>query len=104
MHTFTALADPTRRRIVEMLAQGSLSAGDIAARFTTSAPAISQHLKALRNAHLVRVRPVAQQRIYELDPAGIGELSQWLQSIQAFWAPRLERLEAALKEPPHRER
>ncbi len=85
MQTFAALADPTRRRIVEILASGPLSAGDIAAHFTLSAPAISQHLKALRKARLVRVRPLAQQRIYELDPAGIGELAEWLQSIRAFW-------------------
>ncbi|MBX3165798.1 MAG: winged helix-turn-helix transcriptional regulator [Candidatus Eremiobacteraeota bacterium] len=104
MQAFAALADPTRRRIVEILSRGSLSAGEIAGRFTITAPAISQHLKALRQARLVRVRPLAQQRIYELDPAGIGELSQWLQSIQAFWAPRLDRLGAALKEPPDHER
>lgn len=85
MQIFPALADPTRRRIVEILASGPLSAGDIAAHFTLSAPAISQHLKALRKARLVRVRPLAQQRIYELDPAGIGELAEWLQSIRAFW-------------------
>ena len=100
MQTFTALADPTRRRIVEMLARGSLTAGEIAGRFTMSAPAISQHLKALRNARLVRVRPLAQQRIYEIDPEGLSELSHWLQSIQAFWEPRLDRLETLLKEPP----
>jgi len=104
METFAALADPTRRRIVEMLARGSLSAGEIAGRFTMTAPAISQHLKALRKARLIRMRPLAQQRIYELDPEGLGELSQWLQSIQAFWEPRLDRLETLLKEPPTHER
>jgi DNA-binding transcriptional ArsR family regulator len=100
MQPFAALADPTRRSIVEMLAQGSLTAGDIAGRFTISAPAISQHLKTLRNARLVKVRAQAQQRFYELDSRGLAELQHWLHSIQAFWAPRLDRLEAALKEPP----
>lgn len=100
---WNALADPTRRRIVEMLAGGARPAGEIAREFTLTAPAISQHLKRLREAHLIRSRAVAQQRIYELDPRGIQELSQWLQSIQAFWAPRLDRLEAALrKEDPEK--
>lgn len=98
MHTLSALADPTRRRIVEMLAQGSLSSGEISGRFAVSAPAISQHLKALRQARLVRVRADAQRRIYELDPEGVQQLSDWVQSIQAFWAPRLDRLESALRQ------
>jgi DNA-binding transcriptional ArsR family regulator len=63
MSTWLALADPTRRRIVEMLAQGSLSSGEIAGHFEISAPAVSQHLKVLRDARLVRVRAEAQRRI-----------------------------------------
>src|SRR5579872_5250149 len=70
MDSMTALADPTRRRIVETLARGALSSGDIARRFDISASAISQHLKTLRAAGLVRARPAAQRRIYELDPRG----------------------------------
>jgi|TARA_Y100001937_G_scaffold104213_1_gene144020 DNA-binding transcriptional ArsR family regulator len=64
MNSFAALADPTRRQIIEALAQGPLSSGEIAGRFEISAPAISQHLKALRVARLVRVRVEAQWRIY----------------------------------------
>jgi len=64
LQVLAALADPTRRRIVEMLAQRELSAGEIAGRFEVSAPAISQHLKVLRDAQLVRVRAEAQRRIY----------------------------------------
>ena len=94
---FSALADPTRQRIVEMLAGGALCAGDIAGRFDLSPPAISQHLKALREARLVKVRAQAQKRIYELDPEGLTELSDWLAHIRAFWNPRLDSLEAALK-------
>ena len=94
---FAALADPTRQRIVEMLATGALCAGDIAGRFELSPPAISQHLKALRAAKLVKVRAEAQKRIYELDPEGLAELSDWVAKIRAFWNPRLDALEQALK-------
>ena len=94
---FSALADPTRQRIVEMLADGALCAGDIAGRFELSPPAISQHLKALRQAKLVKVRAEAQKRIYELDPQGLMELSDWVARIQAFWTPRLDALEHALR-------
>jgi DNA-binding transcriptional ArsR family regulator len=97
MNSLAALADPTRVRIVEMLAAGALSSGEIASRFEVSAPAVSQHLKALRDAKLVTVRPVAQKRIYELNPEGIEEVSDWVARIRAFWNPRLDALEAALK-------
>ena len=94
---FAALADPTRQRIVEMLAKGSLCAGDIAGRFELSPPAISQHLKALKRARLVKVRREAQKRIYELDAEGLTELWDWVAKIRAFWNPRLDALEEALK-------
>ena len=94
---FAALADPTRQRIVEMLAGGALCAGDIAGRFELSPPAISQHLKALKRARLVTVRAEAQKRIYELNPEGVAELSDWVARIRAFWNPRLDALEQALK-------
>ena len=70
-----ALADPTRQRIVEMLAAGALSSGEIAGRFKLSPPAISQHLKTLKTAKLVTVRTDRQKRIYSLDPEGVGEVS-----------------------------
>jgi DNA-binding transcriptional ArsR family regulator len=94
---FAALADPTRQRIVEMLAGGALCAGDIAGQFELSPPAISQHLKALKAAKLVKVRAEAQKRIYELDPEGLADLSDWVAKIRAFWNPRLDALELALK-------
>jgi DNA-binding transcriptional ArsR family regulator len=97
MDSLTALADPTRRRIVETLAQGALSSGEIASRFSISAPAISQHLKTLRLARLVRVRPQAQRRIYELDHEGIDEMSAWIADIRRFWSVRLDALETQLK-------
>lgn len=98
MDTLIALADPTRRRIVEMLAAGSLSSGEIAASFRISAPAISQHLKTLRRAGLVSVRVEAQRRIYELDPRGFDEMSEWVLRIRRTWATRLDRLDAQLKQ------
>jgi len=94
---FTALADPTRRRIVELLAQRELPAGEIAERFDVSAPAISQHLKILREAQLVSVRADAQRRIYGIDPAGFAELDQWLTRVKRFWPARLDVLERQLR-------
>ena len=93
MLSFAALADPTRRRIVEMLARGPLSAGEIAARFTISASAVSQHLKVLRGARLVRARVAAQQRIYELDTEGLVEIEGWLDGVGPLWQKRLDALE-----------
>lgn len=97
MDSLAVLADPTRRRIVEMLAGGALRAGEIASRFDVSPPAISQHLKALRTAKLVRVRPDAQRRIYELNPEGVGELIEWIDRLRGFWSQRLDALESAIQ-------
>jgi DNA-binding transcriptional ArsR family regulator len=97
MDSLAALADPTRRRIVETLAEGALSSGEIASRFSISAPAISQHLKTLRLARLVRVRAEAQRRIYELDLQGVEEMSAWIAQIRRFWSTRLDALETQLR-------
>jgi DNA-binding transcriptional ArsR family regulator len=97
MTALQALSDPTRQRIVEMLAGGALSSGEIAGRFSLSAPAISQHLKTLKTARLVTVRVDRQKRIYTLDPDGVAELSAWVDQIRAFWNPKLDALEEALK-------
>jgi DNA-binding transcriptional ArsR family regulator len=96
MQSLAALADPIRRRIVEMLAQRELSAGEIAARFEVSASAISQHLKVLRAAQLVRVRTDAQRRIYALDSDGFGELDTWLDTIRQSGRGRPDALERRL--------
>jgi DNA-binding transcriptional ArsR family regulator len=93
-----ALADPTRQRIVEMLAAGELSAGDISARFSISRPAVSQHLKVLRESGLVTVRGDAQRRIYTLDSAGLDELDAWLARCRRFWTARLDALAGRLQE------
>jgi DNA-binding transcriptional ArsR family regulator len=97
MQALTALSDPTRRRIVEMLAERSLSSGEIAGRFSVTAPAVSQHLKVLRNARLVRVRTEGQRRIYELDRDGVEELSDWVARLRLFWGRRLDTLEGLLR-------
>lgn len=97
MPPFAALAEPTRQRIIEMLAKRERSAGEIAKACKASAPAISQHLKVLRDANLVRVRVDAQRRIYALDPKGVNEVAAWAAHIRAFWTPKLDALEAMLK-------
>jgi DNA-binding transcriptional ArsR family regulator len=97
MDRFAALADPTRRQIVELLASGEQGAGAIGARFPVSAPAISQHLKALREAGLVRVRVDGQRRIYSLDPGGLAEMEDWFARMRGFWSGRLDALERELE-------
>jgi DNA-binding transcriptional ArsR family regulator len=98
MQVLTALSDPTRQRIVEMLAARELSAGQIAAKFDMSAPAVSQHLRVLKDAKLVRVRAEAQRRIYALDREGFEEMNEWLGRIRRFWGGKLDLLEQALKD------
>jgi len=99
MREFAALADPTRRRIVELLSAGERSAGEIVEEFDVSAPAISQHLKALRDAGLVQVRTDAQRRIYALDATGLENIDAWLKDVRKFWSGRLDALERELRKP-----
>lgn len=101
MEAFAALADPTRRQIVEMLADGERSAGDIARRFTLSQPAVSQHLRTLRDAGLVQSRREAQRRMYSINAEGLREIDAWLSRYRAFWNTHLDALERALAD--HRE-
>ncbi len=99
MEAFSALADPTRRRIVEMLAGRELRAGEIARRFDMTPPAVSQHLKLLRDAAIVQVRRDAQRRIYSLDPRGLAELDAWLTRFRRFWSTRPDAIERKPPEP-----
>jgi len=92
-----ALADPTRRRIVELLADGERSAGEIAAQFETSRPGISRHLRVLREHGLVQSREDAQRRLYSLDPAPLAELDEWLDRYRGFWTNRLDALDTEIK-------
>jgi DNA-binding transcriptional ArsR family regulator len=97
MQSFAALADPTRRHIIEMLANQPMHAGAIAEHFQISAPAISQHLKVLRDAKLVQVHAESNRRIYQLDPNGITEIRTWLDGISRFRTDRLDALEVQLE-------
>lgn len=97
METFAALADPTRRRIVELLAEGDRTAGEIVAEFSMSAPAISQHLKVLREANLVTVRVEGQKRVQALDFRGIKQLETWITRTTRLWEKRLDILERELR-------
>lgn len=98
MDTFTALAEPTRRNILELLvAKGSLSAGDIYGEFKTSPPAISQHLKVLREANLVRVEKRAQQRIYYINPKPMKELEKWIRQFAEERETEFKRLDGLLE-------
>lgn len=97
MKAAVALADPTRRTIVELLAGGELDAGEIATRFSISRPAVSRHLRVLRELGLVRARAEAQRRIYSLEPAPLAELDAWLAHYRGFWENRLDALETELR-------
>jgi len=99
MDAFLALADPTRRRIIESLADGESAFGDLAGQFDMSRPAVSQHLKVLREAGLVSVRKDAQRRIYRLNAEGLDQLEEWLESVKRFWGARIDDLERALNDP-----
>jgi len=97
VEVFPALADATRRRIVELLAKDELSAGEVAAHFSCSRPAISQHLKVLRETGLVRNRVEAQRRLYSLDPGGLDSLDAWIAAQRRFWSQHLDRLEQQVR-------
>ncbi|MEO7753950.1 MAG: metalloregulator ArsR/SmtB family transcription factor [Terracoccus sp.] len=91
-----ALTDPTRRAIVEHLAIEELTAGEIAARFDTSRPGISRHLRVLREAGVVEASPAAQQRVYRLVPTALDEVEQWCADVRTFWSQRLDALDTEI--------
>jgi DNA-binding transcriptional ArsR family regulator len=95
-----ALADDTRLRIVELLAIRERSVNDLVDRFALSQPAISQHLRVLREAGLVSVRADAQRRYYRLDPRPLRDLDRWLAKYRKFWTRRLDSLESYLAQNP----
>ena len=97
---FEALADPTRRDLLDLLAVEERTAGDLAAEFpAVSRPAISRHLRVLRQAGLVRVRADAQRRVYRIDPTGLVEVEAWLARYRHFWSNALDLLEHHLTQP-----
>src|SRR3954469_16135510 len=95
---FRALADPTRRAILERLTRGEAAVKDLTPRFKVSQPAVSQHLSALRKAGLVRERREGRLVYYSVKPNGMRPLIDWLAHYQAFWPDRLDRLQSVLKE------
>ena len=97
MQSLAAIADPTRRRIVELLAIRDRTAGELVEEFDLSAPAISQHLNILRESGLIITRAEGQTRIQSLNPSGLDELDAWLEKTRAVWSCRLDALERELR-------
>jgi DNA-binding transcriptional ArsR family regulator len=96
--TFSALAEPNRLQIVELLRRRPLPVGQIAERLRMRQPQVSKHLRVLSDAGLVQVRPVAQQRIYGLRAAGLKELDDWLEGYRRLWGERFEQLDDVLRD------
>src|SRR5690242_12168900 len=96
VQALAAIADPTRRELLALLAHGELAAGDLADRFPVSRPAISRHLRVLREAGLVRSRSDGRRRLYALDPTPLRELDAWLEPYRELWAQRLDALDTEI--------
>jgi DNA-binding transcriptional ArsR family regulator len=96
VHAFDVLGDPVRRRILELLADGEQSAGSIGAtvqaEYTISQPAVSQHLKVLRDNGFASVRPDGQRRLYAVNTAPLRDVDQWLETFRRFWTPHFNAL------------
>ena len=90
--TFQALADPTRRAVLDLLRRGSQPAGEIAGAFPVSRPAISKHLRLLRRAHLVQEHREGRHRVYQLNPEPLRAVDSWLDHYRRFWSMNLESL------------
>lgn len=95
---FRALADPTRRAIFELLAEGEMSVSELTSGFAVSQPAISQHLAALRGAGLVAERREGRYAYYRIEPKGLAPLIDWVARYREFWPARIEKLKHVLKE------
>ena len=100
MHAFDVLGDPVRRRILELLADGELTSGSIAeavqAEFRITQPAVSQHLKVLRESGFATVRPDGARRVYAVDAVPLEEVDRWLGRFRGFWEQRLDSLATEL--------
>jgi DNA-binding transcriptional ArsR family regulator len=100
MHAFDVLGDPVRRRILELLAEGEQPAGTIAAtiraEFGITQPAVSQHLRVLRESGFTTVRPDGARRLYAVAPARLQEVDVWLERFRGFWTQRLDALATEL--------
>jgi len=96
--TFELVAEPTRRRILDLLRQRARPVGELVKLLGLSQPGVSKHLRLLREAGLVQVRRDGQRRWYELDPEPLAELDEWLEPYRELWSDRLDRLERHLEE------
>ncbi|WP_341677073.1 metalloregulator ArsR/SmtB family transcription factor [Niveibacterium sp. SC-1] len=95
---FGAIANPVRRRILELLLEGPRPAGEIAAAFTLNRPAISEHLQVLRLTGLVSEEAQGRQRVYRLNPGSLSEVETWLHPFERYWLDRLDALDKVLSE------
>jgi DNA-binding transcriptional ArsR family regulator len=95
--TFAVLAEPSRRRILDLLRERERSVGELVLDLRLSQPGVSKHLRVLREAGLVNVRVDAQRRLYQLRPEPLAELDTWLEPYRRFWSGRLDALEAHLE-------
>ena len=96
MEIWEALADPTRRGIVERLSVGEATAGSLALAFDIARPGVSRHLRVLREAEVVEVRQDAQRRIYSLRPEVLDEVERWCAEVRRFWSQRLDALDTEI--------
>lgn len=96
MDVFSAIADPTRRRVLHLLSERERPAGDLVKAFRLTQPALSRHLRILREAKLVQVRREQQRRIYSLRADGLAQLDAWINRYRPFWAGKLDALERHL--------
>jgi DNA-binding transcriptional ArsR family regulator len=101
--TFQALADPTRRAVLDLLRRGRQPAGQIAQSFPVSRPAISKHLRLLRRAHLVQEKKEGRHRFYQLNPEPLKAVDRWLESYRVFWSANLASLKAFVEAEHARE-
>lgn len=97
---YAALSEPSRRRILDLLREGERSVGDLVVRLGLSQPGVSKHLRVLREAGLVDVRPEGRRRWYRLRAQPLAEVDEWLEPYRAYWSERLDALERHLEETP----
>ena len=104
LETFSALAEPNRYRIVELLRDGPRPVNDIGERLRLNQPQVSKHLRVLKEAGLVDVKPRAQQRLYELRGAGLQKLHDWLERYRQLWDARFDELDELIQELERKEK
>jgi DNA-binding transcriptional ArsR family regulator len=100
MTAYAAVAEPHRRQILDLLRDGERSVGELVGRIGLTQPGVSKHLKVLREAGLVGVRPAGKERFYGLRAQPLAELDEWLQPYRAYWSDRLDALAHHLEESP----